>query len=205
MGFSKDCCTHVGWRPTPEVLEAWRQDSRQKDVLSTLSPHLHSRHEFWEKHWKARCTFTYNGDLQGKGRHLNGVGCFHLIITTADINEIQAMRIACMGTDKEWKAGQVLSKCNDEVGGGQTTRLRGEAMRLYFSFRVLLFSVVEASRLPWLFQNDVRRGVLFRHPGGHPGHKVALRTSASFAEVGSQLFTYASNAIKGLYKLSRSS
>lgn len=106
----------MGRGPTSDVLEGWWQDSCQKDPPSTLSPHLHSSHEFWEKHGKAHCTFTYNGDLQGKGRHLNGVGRFHLIITTADINEIQVMRIVCMGTYKEWKAGQVLSKCDDEVG-----------------------------------------------------------------------------------------
>lgn len=46
---------------------------------------------------------------------------------------------------------------------------------------------------------------LFQHPRGCPGHEVALRTNVSFPEIGSQLFTYASNAIKGLYKLSCSS
>lgn len=129
----------MGRRLTPEVWEGRWHDSCQRDFLSILSPHLHSSHEFWEKHWKAHCTFAYNGDLQGKGKHLNGVGCFHLIITTADINEIQAVCMVCMGTYDEWKAGQGLSECYDEVGGTQTRKLRGEAMRLYFSLSVLLF------------------------------------------------------------------
>lgn len=62
------------------------------------------------------------------------MGCFHLIITTADINENQVMHMVCMGTDNEREGGQILRKCRDEVGDREDTELRGEALGLYFSF-----------------------------------------------------------------------
>lgn len=60
-------------------------------------------------------------------RHLYGMGCFHLIITTADINENQAVRIVGTGTCNERKGGQALSKRCDEVGDRQNTKVRGES------------------------------------------------------------------------------
>ena len=35
------------------------------------------------------------------------------------------MQIIRMGTYNEWKGGQILRKCYDEVGDGQNTKLRG--------------------------------------------------------------------------------
>lgn len=50
-----------------------------------------------------RCTvlFARHGDQQGRGRCLKGEGCCHLIITTADINEKQVLRIVCLNTYNE--------------------------------------------------------------------------------------------------------
>lgn len=73
-----------------------------------------------------------SGHLEGKGRHPNGVGCFHLIITTADIRENQVMRTVRMGTYNVWQGGQILSKCYDEAGGRLNTRLGGEAVWFVF-------------------------------------------------------------------------
>lgn len=71
-------------------------------------------------------------EREGKGRHPNGVGCFHLIITTADIRENQVIRTVRMGTYNAWKGGQILSKCYDEAGDRLNTRLGGEAVWFVF-------------------------------------------------------------------------
>lgn len=71
-------------------------------------------------------------EREGKGRHPNGVRCFHLIITTADIRENQVMRTVRMGTYNAWKGGQILSKCYDEAGDRLNTRLGGKAVWFVF-------------------------------------------------------------------------
>lgn len=60
---------------------------------------------------------------------MNGVGCLHLIIITADINENQVM---CIMPYNEWQGGQIPRKCYEKLGDGQTTKLRGEAVLLTF-------------------------------------------------------------------------
>lgn len=103
--------------------------------LATVSPPLYSRHKFWEERWKAHCAFARTGDQQGKGRCLNGVECFHLIIISDDLNENQVMLAVCMGTYNEWKGGQVLRKRYDEVEDGQN-KMRGESGMAHISASV---------------------------------------------------------------------
>lgn len=100
--------------------EGWWRDSHRQDLLSTLSPHLHSRHKLWKKCGKAPRTFPHKGDRQEEGRLLGGVACLHLIITTADVSDSHAT-CTVHGHPAEGQAGQILRKRDDEVGDGQAT------------------------------------------------------------------------------------
>lgn len=103
--FPKTVASEWGGGRHWELLEGggggeWGEpDSSQKHFRVLILPRLHPSRKFWE----ARGSLARHGARQGKGRRLNGVGCFHLIITPADITEIRVMRIGRMGTTMSGK------------------------------------------------------------------------------------------------------
>lgn len=114
-----------------------------------------------------------------------------------------------MGPYNERQGGQILRKCYEKLGDGQTTKLRGEAVRLIFQLNSVYSCILwlKSANRPGYFKTmSGEEWLLSRTPvGAQDTRQPALRTNTSLPEIGSQLFTYASNAIKGLYKLSCSS
>lgn len=108
-----------------------------------------------------------------------------------------------MGTHNEWKGGQTLGKYCDEVGDTENAKPSWAwiAASVHGCF---LWSKCANCRS--YFQTTSGEEWLgFPAPQWVPWTQAALRTNMSCPEIGSQLFTYASNAIKGLYKVSCSS
>lgn len=132
----------------------------------------------------------------GESKTFEWSGVFHLIISTADINEKQTMRIVGMGTYGEWKGGQVLSKLYDEVGDRWASKQSRGSSVAYIS--AAAYNCVCGRRIQTVpaisKQHQEGRSVFSSIPSGC--QETALRTNTSFLAIGSQLFTYASNTIK---------
>lgn len=102
-----------------------------------------------------------------------------------------------LGTYNECKGGQVLSKYYDEVGDGPNTKL---SVACIAASACGCFLWLNGAHCPGYFKTMSGEGwFCFPAPQWVPGTQAALRTNMSFSEIGSPLFTYASNAIKGLY------
>lgn len=97
------------------------------------------------------------------------------------------------------KEARFLVSVNSEVGDGQNTKL-GEAGWLAFQLQYTIDFCGGRVQIALAIskQRQERSSCVFQHPGGCPGHEAALRTNTSLPEIGSQLFTYTNNTIKGL-------
>lgn len=105
------------------------------------------------------------------------------------------------------KEARLLVSVVMKLGTDRIQKWEGKAVWLLFQLQctIVFCGWRVQTALAISKQCQERSGHVFQRLSRGPGHEAALRTNMSFPEIGSQLFTFASHAIKGLYELSFSS